>query len=336
METLNKVSLKSKIELLGREANASLSLNPAFRWIKFVLTDDQANLNGDRIPVEEFPNLIRTGINAPIKMAENTINPGHERAVPLGVITHLKIEENQVVGLAALWESEREDDVDMLKEMFANNEQVNFSWEIFYTTEEVISESIRNLKGVILRAATIVGIPAYDGRTRVLAFASTKNSEKGTMTLEEALARIAELEALVQEKETECKDLEDQMGQMNSSVTSLTETVTLLETEKEELTTFKQTIEAEASKNAKVYAIKSKFTEAGIQKTEEYFETNIEKLLSMTEDQLDFMVSEMTHFAVEASKVVNASVTIPNISTEKTKLSPKDLASELRTINTKR
>jgi len=330
METLNKINLKTKIELLGNEANASLSLNPAFRWIKFVLTDNIPNLNGDTIPMEEFSNLIRTGINAPIKMAENAINPGHERAVPLGVITHLTQEENKVVGLAALWEAEREDDIGMIKEMFANNEDLNFSWEIYYRTEEIISEGIRNLKGCILKAATIVGIPAYDGRTKVLAFASQENK----MTLEEALAKIAELEGVISEKDVALAskdeliaEKETAIAEKESTIASLNENVTNLTSEKELLASFKESVEAESAKVAKVNAITSKFTEAGID--ENYVKENIEKYLSLSEDQIDFIVAQLVHFQSEATLVSNASTKIPNLNSEKTKLTPKELAQAL-------
>src|SRR4030067_2436711 len=76
-----------------KEAIASLNLNPAFvRPIKFVFTDAFANANKQRIPEAEFMNVIKTGINMPIKIGQikqNVIPEGHEGASPLGVITHL-------------------------------------------------------------------------------------------------------------------------------------------------------------------------------------------------------------------------------------------------------
>lgn len=331
METLHKTSFKTKVELLGLEADASISLNPSHRYIKFILTDDQPNLNGDVIDQSEFPNLIRTGLNSPVKMALNTISPGHKGSVPLGTITQLQQEDNKVVALAALWEAEREEDVDMLKEMFSNKEDLNFSWEIFYTAEEIISEGVRSLKGVILRAATLVGIPAYNGRTKVLAFASQNSSEEGTMNLEEALAKIAELEQALTSKDQEIVTLQEKA----SKIAELTETITTLETEKQELASYKQAIEAEATKTAKISAIKAKFTEAGIERDEDYFNTNIEKLLSLSDDQLDFMVSELVHFPVSQASTRSASVIVPNVQSENETLSPKEIGKQLRLASNK-
>ncbi len=111
---------------------AAISLNPTFAMVKFILTDDQPNANKQRIPKSEFPNLVRTGIYAPIKMALEGIKEDHSNALPIGVITHLKEEESQVLGIAALWVREREKDVKMLKEMHATGNLPQLSWEILH------------------------------------------------------------------------------------------------------------------------------------------------------------------------------------------------------------
>ena len=84
------------------EAMAALSLNRTIKWVKFTLTDDQANANSQRIPKEEFANLIKTGLYMPIKMARGYIREGHEFSVPMGVITNLVEREHTVEGIAAL------------------------------------------------------------------------------------------------------------------------------------------------------------------------------------------------------------------------------------------
>jgi hypothetical protein len=89
-------------------AEASISLNPNVKWMKFILTDDDYNANGQRIPREEFANVIKTGVFMPVKMAYGRINEGHEEAFPLGTLAHLKTNGNTIEGLAALWERERE------------------------------------------------------------------------------------------------------------------------------------------------------------------------------------------------------------------------------------
>lgn len=155
-----------------QEASASISLNPAVSWVKFVLTDDQPNKNKQRIPQEEFGNLIRTGIFMPLKMAKGAIKDGHDGAEPIGVITHLKQVGNQILGLAALWSKEREADIASLKALASKNSPINLSWEILYGQSETSDDGVESLHDTSLRATTIVGMPAYGGRTPILAVAA--------------------------------------------------------------------------------------------------------------------------------------------------------------------
>ena len=163
-----------------QEANSATVNNPAVTWAKFVLTDDQPNDNDMRVPIEEFPNLIRSGVYMPIKMARGGIKDGHEVAEPLGVITNLKRivskeNVNQVVGLAALWLREREGDIKLIKDKSKTGSPVTLSWEILYNDFDLI-DGIKNLKGTYLKASTIVGRPAYGNRTPILAIAEKGSS----------------------------------------------------------------------------------------------------------------------------------------------------------------
>lgn len=161
-------------------AFASFMLNPTVIWAKFILTDDRKNANGQRIPKEEFANLMRSGIHMPVKMAIGEIERGHDGSEPLGVITHLKEIStgdgtSAIVALAALWGQERPADVQFIRERFRTGEPVNVSWEILYGdalfNEEIASIDLRD---TVLRAATVVGEPAYEGRTQFLAVAAKK------------------------------------------------------------------------------------------------------------------------------------------------------------------
>lgn len=155
------------------DAFAAITLNPTLRWIRFILTDDQPNENKQRVPESEFDNLIKTGIHMPIKMAEGGISLGHEGTKPIGVITNLKRVANKIEGLAALWSRERPEDVDLIINEFNSGRIPQISWEIPYT--DIVNENgVQNLIGVCLRAATIVGLPAYAGRTPLLAVASNE------------------------------------------------------------------------------------------------------------------------------------------------------------------
>ena len=80
------------------EAEASISLNPNFKWCRVVVTDDKPNANNHRIPNTEFSNLIKSGINAPIKMARGEISGGHAEAWgnPIGALAKLKEEDDML------------------------------------------------------------------------------------------------------------------------------------------------------------------------------------------------------------------------------------------------
>jgi hypothetical protein len=163
----------SELENELKEAYSSVLINPAVSWAKFVLTDDNPNGNGQRIPQEEFANLIQSGTFMPIKMAQGEIKDGHEKALPLGVITHIKQEGNRLIAMAALWLKERGNDISMLKQLLASNQPVNVSWEILYGDAD-IEDNVMSLRDTILKAVTVVKKPAYGGRTPILAVAAKK------------------------------------------------------------------------------------------------------------------------------------------------------------------
>lgn len=154
------------------EAEASIAKSSAVSWAKFVLTDDRPNGNKQRIPESEFDNLIKTGIFMPIKMTKIG-KKIHETSEPLGVITNLKKSGNKIIGLAALWKKEREEDIKLLKEEAAQK-KINLSWEVLYEDSKPSSEfdGVQDLYETSLKAATIVDEPAYKGRTPILAVAA--------------------------------------------------------------------------------------------------------------------------------------------------------------------
>jgi hypothetical protein len=185
------VKLQSMVQLLNEtevsalfSTNASeILVNPTVTYVKFTLTDDKVNANRQRIPVSEFQNLIRTGMNMPIKMAIGEISPGHEDTKPLGVMTHLKeivteFGNRAIIALAALWTEERPADIQYLKQRFAEGKPIDVSWEILY--EDAVMNPEQNsmdLVSTVLKAATIVGNPAYTGRTQFLSVAAKKWSK---------------------------------------------------------------------------------------------------------------------------------------------------------------
>jgi len=284
---------------LTDEAKASISRNPMVSWAKFILTDDKPNANKQRIPKEEFPNLVKSGIFMPIKMALGQIKEGHEESIPLGVITHLKDLGNQVSGIAALWKKERSDDVDLIKKMFEAGKKPQLSWEIAYSSTKVNDDGIEDLIGTSLRASTIVGMPAYEGRTPMLAIAAKdKNEEESTLEeLEILKAKVTELEQTLAQK---IKELEDK------------------DTELASLKEYKDTAEKEKADASRILSIKEKFNSAGIEKPEEYFSTNREMLLKLDEASLDFMVQELVAFSNTSNASTEDKPKIPKIPAQRT------------------
>jgi hypothetical protein len=163
-----------------KEATSSVVINPAVTWAKFILTDDLPNINKQRVPFEEFDNLIKSGIFMPIKMARGAVNSGHEKSEPLGTITNLKQDvvdgRNVIVGLAALWSRERPEDIKYIKDEAAEGRPPKLSWEILFHKSTKNEDGVEDLHDVVLKASTIVGKPAYGDRTPILAFAAKGSS----------------------------------------------------------------------------------------------------------------------------------------------------------------
>lgn len=176
----NVLSLVSEDELkseLGEAYASEVMQNPAVVWAKFILTDDKPNGNGQRVPAEEFKNLINSGLYMPIKMSQGEISEGHDGAEPLGTIAHMKVDGDRVLALAALWSAERPSDVEYIKSLVNDGKDVNISWEILFGDYTLSESGIMELRDIILKAATIVGNPAYRGRTPILAVAAKRWSK---------------------------------------------------------------------------------------------------------------------------------------------------------------
>lgn len=316
----NKILLQTQIELIEQdltEAEAAVSLNPYFQWAKIIVTDDLPNLNNQRIPLDEFANIIKTGVSTPIKMTFAKVSDGHKEAMGkiIGTITQLMQEENKIVALAALWKKERPNDIEMLKDMYNRGTPPNVSWEISFAESQKEDTGVEALYGTALTGLAIVGNPAYAGRTAFVAMASKEEEE----------SNVEELEQLTQAKETLEKELAEIKEKLEASAAEL-----------EDLRQYKKEIEDAKALEEKFAAVKTKFTEAGIEKDDEYFTTNKEKLLGLSEDALDFMIQELVSFAAKTKTDGEAStkdktVEIPQFSgSGNGKLSPRELGKKLR------
>jgi hypothetical protein len=402
--------LDNSIQLISREdaerdfgeaAASVMEADAAVTWAKFTLTDDRPDLNKQRVPEEEFDNLIKTGLHKPVKMAVGEIKDGHEDAHPLGTITNLTRDGNKIVALAALWSREREDDIALIKERVKANKPVNVSWEILYRASQ-IKNGIQDLLDTTLRAVTIVGMPAYAGRTQILAVAAkekwspdyitklpdnsfmyikndgtryfayrddtgkidpsrfpvilneigntplpqnTLNSikrqvqkMKGVISADASIKELLGEEFVTEEKTVELKELEGKVSELEAKLALASEKLTQKEAELavasekaavaetavktlteeiDPLREFKLEADNAADRQAKLSAIKAKFESAKLEKPDEYFEENAEKLLGLDDNGLDFMLQEMVAFKSDDGKGESEAsvkkITVPNI-----------------------
>lgn len=417
-----KLLNKNEVEAEFGEAVASkVSADKSVTWAKFVLTDDLPNGNRQRIPAEEFDNIIRSGIFKPVKMGIGEIKDGHEEAHPLGVITHLAKDGNKIIALAALWDKERTEDVSLVKELVQSNKPVNVSWEVLYSRSSV-SKGISDLYDTVLRAVTIVGMPAYAGRTQFIAIAANKwnksyieslpdtnflfvgkdgqryfpyrddtgkidvsrfsgimeetsqtqlpeNTLKGVRhtvkKLQSAIQADAglnellggteinleddkldtELEAKVTELTGKLAVASEQLTAKDATIAELEAKSALAETKVVELTQeveplreFKQTADDATKRAEKLSAIKEKFSGLKLEKSDEYFTDNAEKLLSLDDTGLDFLLQEMVAFKDSGDGEGAASTQtsgVPNIPGQGGQMEIKDIVAALRERNKK-
>jgi hypothetical protein len=315
MEVTYNIELELIEETSENEALASIVKNPSVTFCKFILTDDLPNLNKQRVPVEEFASLITSGFLMPLKMAAGEIKDDHKDALPLGVISHLKQVNNQVQGLAALWNRERPEDVKLIKERYANKQPLQLSWEILYDGSTINEDGIEDLHGVNLRAVTLVGMPAYSGRTPIVAVASENNS-------------------IVEEKKLELEQLQAELESTKASLTAKEEQLTAMATELEQLREFKSAVDKVQADAEKLASIKQKFVEAGLEKPDEYFVEKRDMLFAMSSEALDFMIQELVSFAaLAATKIESTSSTKvpPLVSKQVSVPTNSDLVQFLRT-----
>lgn len=336
---------------LPNEVSAAISKNPTLKWIKFVLTDDAPNANKQRIPIEEFANLVRTGVHMPIKMSQGYIREGHEYAVPIGSIASLVEREHHVEGIAGLWRKEFPGEVDLLEEMASSDEKPQLSWELMYKGSTVEEGGIEAFSDVALAAATVVGMPAYEGRTPIVLMASKQQSDADyKIKIEEYDKMEEKLKALQSQVDslTETnKELEISFSALKEEHETLKGDMEKVSAEKDELAEFKSDIDAEKAKAEKLASILKLFEDANLSVPDEYLEDEEKKasLLDMDTNQLEFFLHEISLFASaeedeeeeggeeEASKHIGSKNRLNPKSDKSKDLSTKGIAEALKSRN---
>ena len=291
--------------------------NPTLSLMEFIFTDDKPNANKQGIPESAFANIINTGTLMPIKMSEGGISPGHAGTLPLGVISSLEKkpaeDRNLIVGKAALWSKERPEDVQMIKEAYAAGKPLNISWEVLYTETEVDENGITWLIDPTVRAATFVGVPAYDGRTHLISVASKD------LKIEE---NMNELETKLADAETKKTEAETKLAKAESDVTKLTSDLATANAELTSLRDFKAKTEQAQAEAALLSSRLAKFAEAGLTYKPEEVDAKKAMWLKMDEEAFNYMVSEMK--ALASVKGAEASKTEPPIPASVTNTTPKN------------
>jgi len=276
-------------DISGEYAEAAITSNPNITWIKFVFTDDQPNGNKQRIAQSEFANIIKSGVHMPIKMQIGNPDGEHLGSVPIGTITNLTHPKgtNKIVGLAALWEREREEDVALLKEKYSQGEPLNLSWELFYAESEEVDNGVVDLKGTTVCAITFVGNPAYQGRTNVLSMAE-KTKEEPELDQEQYELKI--------------KELTDRVQELSDALESKTEEADKVVAERDELAAWKSEREAEAAQAELLKTRRETLAEAGVVFTDEEFSERTERIANMSEADFEFYMQDLVAFAKKAEE----------------------------------
>lgn len=255
--------------------------DPSTRIMEFVLLDDIPNLNRQRVPADEFTNIINTGKFKPLKVALGGKPGKHKDSEPIGVITELTTRGNQIVGLAALWGEERPGDVQTIKALYESGQGLGISWELLYGEADYNEElGCIDLKGITLTAATLVKTPSYGSRTPVTAVAEYQEDKKHVEELEKLQNELTELKA----------QSTKEVAELKTAVESKEADLTKAQEELEALRAFKVTIENDKAEAEKFEAVKKAFAEAGLNQDEAYFTAKRDMLLSMDEKTLAFLV----------------------------------------------
>lgn len=341
------------IKNLPKEVVAAISRNPTLKWIKFILTDDAPNVNAQRIPKEEFANLVKTGVHMPIKMAQGFIREGHEFSVPIGSITNLVERDNFVEGIAGLWQKEFPDEIDLLQDRVSSDEKPQLSWEILYKDSNFDDNGVESFEGVMLGAATFVESPAYEGRTPVVVMASKKEAQAQDKDYRIVTEDINNMEEKLKALQDELDKARSENVSLSGDITTLQESYDALETEKtelatsnEELSAFKSEIEDAREQEAKVVALTELFSKSEVRLPAEYLEDEEkrEKLLAMDLNDIEFLLQDLSQFASDEEdengkakegkagrKHLGSKEETPNVDGDKLKdWTPKEIAKAMR------
>lgn len=290
--------LEDPAEFSEQYAEAAIASNPDIMWMKFIFTDDQPNANKQRVPKEEFSNIVKSGVYMPVKMEGDNPDGNHPLSTPVGTITNLMHpkDSNKVVGLAALWKRERPEGLSAIENKFKDGEIPTLSWELFYQESSLDENGVEDLKGTNVRGITFVRNPAYEGRTNALSV-SQANAAQNEDTETESVESENDDTNKENEKLEELKELQNRIEELENQLEAKSAELDTLNKEKEDLQTWRDEREAEDAKAALVDNRRKMLVESGIEFTDEEWQARSERLLAMDDTTYEFYVQDLVAFS---------------------------------------
>lgn len=161
-------------------------------------------------------------------------------------------------------------------------------------------------------------------------------------TLEDLKVRLSEVEAKLNEALTASSSKDALLEESKASISTLEADIAALKEELNTRTTeltglkeFKASLDAEVERQEKLSAIRTKFSEAGVSKADDYFDSNADKLLKLDAELLDLLISESKagQTAQTGESQASNDTTIPAIvgdGQEGSEVSVQDMAKYLR------
>lgn len=290
--------------------------------LQFIFTDFLPNKNKQGVSKEEANNLLRTGIDMPVKADFRRGKLGdHTFSMPVGHITAMDQSGDHVIGRAILYKDEFPDLTAYLEKASASDVGVHFSWELYHGSETIDAAGIQWLQDCVVAGVVIVANPAYAGRTHLLAMAG---EEVLSDKIEELERQVAALTAqLSHNGSTSSMDPMEELKQLvlslSNQLAALTAAVTqsLLEdaqedaqedamgmgyastteetnTELTELRAFKETVETEKARAALLTTRRESLKDV---LTSDEFEAKADFIAGLNDEQFKTYTESLTTVA---------------------------------------
>lgn len=116
---------------------------------------------------------------------------------------------------------------------------------------------------------------------------------------------LKKVDRLIEEINKEAEDMEDlekKLSEAQEEIVNLKAQLDECAQARKALEEYKEKIEAEVERQKRLNDIKEKFAEAGLEKDDEYFDKNMDKLLSMSDEVLEYMIQELVAFKSSAKE----------------------------------